>query len=173
MRQDKEATHALRWYVVRTQPHAEAKAIFHLERQAFDVFCPRIAKTVRHARKTSKVLAPLFPGYLFLSMDVGATQWRSVNGTFGVLHLLMQNDLPQPVPIGVVEAIKDRIGDNGAIDWSQSLNIGQSVRIASGPLADLVGTLEKLDSQGRVHVLLNLMGRGVGIQLHASVLLPG
>jgi hypothetical protein len=50
-----------RWYVVQTQPHGEARAIFHLERQDYRIFCPRIRKTVRHARKATRVLASLFP----------------------------------------------------------------------------------------------------------------
>lgn len=170
-----EGEHAFdaRWYVVRTQPHAETKAIFHLERQAFRIFCPRIAKTVRHARKTSQVMKPLFPGYIFLSMDAGNARWRSVNGTCGVLNILMLGEMPHPVPLGVVESLMARIGDDGAIAWRPSLRVGQPVRIASGALEDFAGTLEHLDSQGRVRVLLDIMGRGVSVQLHASVLIPG
>ena len=59
-----------RWYVVHTQPHAEKRAICHLERQGFFIFCPRMHKTVRHARKTTRVLAPMFPNYLFVRLDV-------------------------------------------------------------------------------------------------------
>jgi transcription elongation factor/antiterminator RfaH len=162
----------VRWYVVQTQPHAENKAVFHLERQSFRIFCPRILKTVRHARKVSRVKVPLFPGYLFLSMDAGRTQWRSVNGTFGVSHLITQNDMPQPVPVGVVEAIRMHIGNDDTVDWTRSLRPGQTVRIANGAFADFVGRLEHLDAKGRVRVLLKLMGRDVCVSLHASELTP-
>lgn len=161
-----------RWYVVQTQPHAENKAIFHLERQDFRLFCPRTLKTVRHARKTRQVLSPLFPNYLFLAMDIEQTQWRCINGTYGVSHLIMQGERPKPVPSGVVEAIGARIGENGAVDWSKTFKIGQKVRITGGAFADLVGTLEHLDARGRVQLLLEVMG-GVSVTLSASDLSPG
>ena len=161
-----------RWYVVQTQPHGETRAIFHLERQDYRIFCPRIRKTVRHARKATRVLAPLFPAYLFLRMDITRQHWRSVNGTFGVSHLIMQNDMPQPVPCGVVEALQIRMGDDGTINWVSSLKVGQTVRICDGPFADFVGTLERLDASGRVRVLLDLMGRAVSVIARSEMLVP-
>ena len=161
-----------RWYVVQTQPHGETKAVFHLERQDYRVFCPCMRKTVRHARKLTHVLAPLFPNYLFLRMDVTRQHWRSVNGTFGVSRLIMQNDMPQSVQFGVVEAIKARLGEDGAIDWASSLKIGQPVKICDGPFADFVGTLERLDASGRVRVLLDLMGRAVCVSTRSEMLAP-
>lgn len=47
---------ALRWYVVHIQPHGEDRAVENLHRQAFTTFCPRIAKSVRHARKCQSAL---------------------------------------------------------------------------------------------------------------------
>ena len=50
-----------RWYVVRTQPHAESKASAHLGRQGFETYLPRYLKKRRHARRVETVQAPLFP----------------------------------------------------------------------------------------------------------------
>lgn len=161
-----------RWYVAQTQPHAENKAVFHLERQNFRVFCPRVRRTVRHARKVTRTLAPLFPGYVFLNLDTARERWRSVNGTYGIARLIMQHDAPQPVPRGVVEQVKERIGDDGAINWAPMLEIGQQVRLCDGPFADFVGSLEHLDSAGRVRVLLDLMGRAVSVSARSDMLMP-
>lgn len=161
-----------RWYVVQTQPHAESRAFFHLERQGYRVFCPRIRKTVRHARKLSQALAPLFPKYLFLHRDVARQGWRCVNGRFGVARLIMQNDLPQRVPFGVVESIRVRLGEDGAIRWASSFKIGQSVKNCDGSFAHFVGTLEWLGASGRVRVLLDLMGRMVSMSMRSEKLVP-
>jgi transcription antitermination factor NusG len=118
-----------RWYVVHAQPRAESKAAFHLARQSYSVFWPRFAKVVRHARRRTETLAPLFPGYLFLSLDVSRQRWRSVNGTCGVVRLIMQGERPQPVPRGVVEALQIRTGADGVMNWSPSFEIGQSVAV--------------------------------------------
>lgn len=157
-----------RWYVVNTRPHAEARAAFHLERQHYRVFLPRIARTVRHARKTRQVLAPLFPAYLFVNLDLSCEPWRSVNGTFGVARLLMEDETPRPVPRGVIEALRARM--ESCDDGLPVLRIGQAVRVCEGPFMDFVGTLERLDASGRVRVLLDMLGRSVAVTLQRGAL---
>jgi transcriptional antiterminator RfaH len=161
-----------RWYVVYTQPGAESRATIHLKRQGYQVFCPRYLKTVRHARRTKSIPAPLFPNYLFLRLDVSRDPWRAINGTRGVVRLIMQGEAPQPVPKGIVDDLQARIGPDGTIDWKGTFKIGQAVRIANGPFATFVGTLEHLDAAGRVRVLLDLLGRSVSVALRSKALLP-
>src|SRR5580700_1097981 len=161
-----------RWYVVHTKPRAENQAVIHLERQGYTVFCPRAHRIVRHARKTKRVLAPLFPNYLFLRLDVACDQWRAVNGTRGVARLVLQGDTVQPMPYGIVEALQARMGTDGAMDWTPTFKIGQTVRIADGPFAEFLGTLGYLDATGRVRVLLDLLGRSVSVALRCEALLP-
>ena len=60
-----------RWYVVQTQANAEHKAVAHLGRQGFTTYLPRYLKRRRHARRVDIVPRPLFPRYLFVSIDVG------------------------------------------------------------------------------------------------------
>lgn len=90
------------WYVAQTEPRAEDRAIAHLERQGYQVFCPRYRKTVRHARNARQILAPLFPNYLFLHLDTSRDLWRAVNGTRGVMRLISQGEAPAPLPHGIV-----------------------------------------------------------------------
>ncbi|MGA7676572.1 MAG: transcriptional activator RfaH [Rhizomicrobium sp.] len=161
-----------RWYVVHTQPHAEGRAISNLERQGYGIFCPRTYKTVRHARKATRVLAPLFPNYLFVRLDVSRDLWRSVNGTRGVIRLITQGEEPQPVPHGIVEALQSRLSADGTMSWTSSFKIGQAVRISDGPFVDFVGTLEHLDAAGRVRVLLDMLGRSVSVALRCEALAP-
>lgn len=162
----------LRWYVIHTQPHAEERAVDNLERQAYTIFCPRIAKTIRHARKVTKAHVPLFPNYLFVRLDPQRDQWRPINGTRGVVKILTQGDVPIAVPKGVVEEVQSRINAAGVVDWTASLALGQKVRISSGPFADLIGQIEYLDGAGRVRVLLSLMGRTVSVQTRTEMLSP-
>lgn len=161
-----------RWYVVQTQPGAESRATAHIERQGFAVFCPRDRKTVRHARKHTVALVPLFPGYLFLRLDVLRQRWRSINGTRGVARLLTHGDVPSPVPHGVVETLQAHTGADGVMDWTRSLDVGQTVRVGEGPFSDFIGKLERLDGAGRACVLLDLLGRSVSVTMRCEALSP-
>jgi transcription elongation factor/antiterminator RfaH len=161
-----------RWFLVHTQPKSERKAELHLGAQGFRTHVPQIQKTIRHARQLRTVQAPLFPRYLFLILDLGRDRWRSVYSTIGVSSLFTCEDRPVPVPTGVVEALVARTDEAGLALFDAGLTTGQTVRILSGPFADFVGTLERLDAAGRVRVLLAMMGSTVPVALHRSALLP-
>ena len=49
------------WYVVYTQPGAEMLAQGELEKQGFEVYCPRYSRDVRHARSVKRAILTLFP----------------------------------------------------------------------------------------------------------------
>jgi transcription elongation factor/antiterminator RfaH len=160
------------WFLVHTQPKNESRAELHLGWQGFRTHFPTIQKTIRHARQLRTVRAPLFPRYMFIILDLGRDRWLSVRSTVGVSSLFTCEGRPVPVPEGVVETLIQH-GDEGNLAlFSSGLTTGQSVRILSGPFADFVGTLERLDDAGRVRVLLDMMGTGVPVGLRRSAICP-
>ncbi|MBI3675218.1 MAG: transcriptional activator RfaH [Proteobacteria bacterium] len=154
-----------RWYAVQCLSHREAQAAHHLNNQSFCAFLPRRKKTRRHARRLDTVLAPFFPGYLFVRLDLTQDKWRSVNGTYGVARLIAQGDAPCPVPHGVVENLQAACDAHGVMQREFALSPGQAVRILTGPFADLVGRLDRLADADRVRVLLDIMGGRVPVVL--------
>jgi transcription antitermination factor NusG len=161
-----------RWFAARTLPYRENSAQFNLQRLGFGTFFPRVRRTIRHARKLRNVLAPLFPGYVFVILDLSRDRWRSVNGAIGVASLIMGAEQPIPVPRGVVEALIAARDGCGPVCLDQHLEIGQQVRILSGPFAQALCRLEQLDDRGRVCVLLEIMGGQVAAYLDRSALGP-
>lgn len=161
-----------RWYVAYTQPHAEARASLHLRRQGFRIFLPLLRKTIRHARQFRTKDAPFFPRYLFVELSLERDRWRSVNGTFGVSALLMDGEKPRPVPKAVMDELLAVAETSGLVALEPTLQIGQTVRIGSGPFAGLVGELSNLDEKGRVKVLLELMNTKLSISARDVSLLP-
>jgi transcriptional antiterminator RfaH len=161
-----------RWFLAHTQPKSEWKAKLHLGAQGFRTYLPQIQKTIRHARKLSTVRAPLFPRYLFVMLDLERDRWLSVRSTVGVSRLFTTEDgRPVPVPVGIVESLIEQ-SDGNLTRLDTRLVKGQQVRILSGPFADFMGTLERLDEGGRVRVLLEMMGTAVPVALHRSALSP-
>jgi transcriptional antiterminator RfaH len=128
------------------------------------------------ARGLRTVRAPLFPRYifliLFLILDLGRDRWRSVWGTVGVSSIYTSEDRPVSVPEGVVETLIQNTDEASLALFSSGLMTGQSVRILSGPFADFVGTLERLDAAGRLRVLLEMMGTAVPVALRRSAICP-
>ena len=160
-----------RWYLVHTHPKSERRAEQHLGFQGFRTYVPCIRKTVRHARQLRTVTAPVFPRYAFIILDLNRDRWLSVKSTIGVSNLFVCNDRPAPVPVGVVEALIAQTKGN-LIEFDSALHEGQQVRVVSGPFADLVGTLQRLDGTGRVRVLLDMMGSAVPVVIDRTALMP-
>ena len=152
----------MRWYVAETQPRKESYAAEHLARQRFDWFLPRYRKTRRHARKFDTVLAPLFPGYIFVRFDREHANWRSINGTMGVRRLICgDGGLLSPMPAEVVSQLQARCPDGIFETALDALTPGDRVRITAGPFAELIAEVRSLDDRGRVALLLDILGGGV------------
>jgi transcription antitermination factor NusG len=95
-----------------------------------------------------------------------------VRSTVGVSSLFSNRDgRPVPVPVGIVESLIERSEDT-VTRLDSNLVQGQQVRILTGPFADFVGTLDRLNAAGRVRVLLQMMGTAVPVSLHRSALAP-
>src|SRR3974377_873193 len=86
------------WYVAHTHIHAESKAAFHLQRQGFGIYLPRYLKKRRHARRVDTVAAPLFPRYVFISVDTVTQRWHSIRSTIGITRLVAPRGVPAIVP---------------------------------------------------------------------------
>ncbi|HEY0469738.1 MAG TPA: transcription termination/antitermination NusG family protein [Polyangiaceae bacterium] len=154
------------------QPHRERGAAAQLANQDFQIFLPCLEKTRRHARKIETVRVPFFPGYLFVRLDLTRDRWRCVNGTFGVVRLVMQGEHPAPAPHGVIETLLNACGEDGLLDWQPKLMIGSAVKVLIGPFADFIGELEQLTDTGRVRVLLDIMGGRIPVFLARAHVVP-
>lgn len=160
------------WFVVQCLARREKYAQSNLAHQGFRTFLPFFWKTVRHARQLRKAQQALFPGYLFIQLDLDRDRWRSVNGTFGVSRLVMGGERPARAPQGFVDGLMRQTEDDGAVCLGQDMKAGQSVRIVSGPMAELVGELLSLDDNGRVRVLLDIMSGKIVVTLNRENLHP-
>lgn len=155
------------WFVAHTQPMKEYVAQRHLLEQGFEVYLPRFKKLRRHARKVEEVLAPLFPRYLFLGMDIEVARWRSVNGTRGVSYLLMAENQPVEVPMKIIEGLKGKESPDGLVPLDSLITFikGDKVHVLEGPFKDQRAIFETLDDEKRVQVLLTFLGRETRVSL--------
>ena len=151
------------WYVAQTRPHAETKASQHLSRQGFGVFLPRYLKHRRHAGRIERVAAPLFPRYLFVSIDVAQQRWLSIDSTVGVTKLVRNGDVPAPVPQPVIDALKCREDADGFIQLipRPRFSPGDKIRVVGGAFCESYGLYEGTSAHQRVAILLDLLGRKV------------
>jgi transcriptional antiterminator RfaH len=157
------------WFVVHTQPCREIVAQQHLMEQGFDAYLPQFKKTRRHARKVDEVVAPLFPRYVFVGIDLEVDQWRSIQGTRGVSYLLTTDGRPAFVSSEVVQGLKDQENDHGLVSLASMALFakGNKVRVLDGVFKDYIAIFDKMDDKQRVQLLLNCLGREIKVFLPA------
>lgn len=162
-----------RWYAVQSQPRREELALVHLRRQGFQGFCPMRNKPRKVARRVVSALGPLFPGYLFVNIDLEREQWRSINGTIGVLRLVSfgSNGRPALVPTGFVERLNELSDGDGLVRVRDELELEARVRVIGGPFDDLCGTLETADDSERVTILLDLLSKETRVHMRRDLLI--
>ncbi len=156
-----------RWYVVQTHVHSETKAVTHLNRQGYPTYLPRYLKRRRHARRVETIAAPLFPRYLFVTIDLASQRWRSIQSTIGVTHLVCNGDDPAIVPNGVVEELQRREDERGFItlDTRPRFARGDQIRVVDGIFDACIGLFDGMADRERVAILLDLLGRKVRVVL--------
>jgi transcription antitermination factor NusG len=160
------------WFVVLTQPQQDITTVWRLHELGLEMFVPVIRRRVktgrigRNGHKVTRVIAkPMFPGYGFLRMtddDVDA-----VKATRGVRDF-MRNERSQFVtlPHRAVQAVfrkqmeehhiwLQEARSRGASHWKR----GDQVRVDQdgGAYAGLIATVDKIDSKGRIQVLLGMI----------------
>ncbi len=151
------------WAVVSTHPHRELLAQTNLARQGFEPYCPQIRKLIRHARRESEQLRPLFPGYIFVRADID--RWRPILSTLGVRTLVRCGDQPSLLNGRFIDALKAREIEGAIAQPERPFIAGQRVRIAGGPFEGLTATILGLNEKERVSVLLDMLMRSVKVSV--------
>lgn len=156
------------WYVVHTKIRKEQYAEWQLTRRGVQTFLPWI---VRPSSVTMEdVMQPLFPGYLFARVDLAKQYWDVVWAP-GVHRLVGFGETPSSIDAEVIEFLRERAGHDGVVRMFPVFREGDRVRIKQGPLAGLVGIIEKpCGGRGRVRVLMELLRRQTRVELPERLL---
>tara|TARA_Y100001968_G_C19387386_1_gene733615 strand:+ start:186 stop:689 length:504 start_codon:yes stop_codon:yes gene_type:complete len=158
------------WCVAKSRINAEDQAAFHLTRQDFKVLLPKHMKRRAHARRVEWVPRPLFPGYLFVEIDLECSLWRAIRSTIGIFDVICFGEKPAAVPEVVIEEIRARQNEAGLVKVyeGEAFRRGEHVRVLQGALGDLDALFESTDGSNRVTVLLNMLGRQVRAQVNEN-----
>jgi len=156
---------SLHWFVVQTKPANEHRVEIHLSNQKIETFLPLIGTHQYRNGKIVQSIKPFFPSYLFARLDL-RLHYYEVKWTRGVSKLLGFGDGPIPVSEKIVRAIEERIGEDNLVKLEEELKEGDAVQITSGPFKELNGIFQKkISDNGRVRILLNLIGIEVPVQI--------
>lgn len=168
---------AKRWYVIHTYSGYENKVKADLEHRietmgvserVVDIQIPteeltELKEGGQRVTKESKV----FPGYVLVRMDMDDHTWSVVRNTPGVTGFVGVDGKPIPLSRQEYEHIMHRSEPGAAPKrTSVDLEVGQAVKVTSGPLADFDGTVSEVNVEtGKVRVTVMIFGRETPVEL--------
>ncbi len=153
-----------RWYVVHTYSGYENKVKATIEKSVenrnlqelvLDMQVPMEEVVEEKDGKQKVVLKKKFPGYVLVKMFMSDESWYIIRNTRGVTGFVGPGSKPVP--------LTDEEVENMGIMEMQSnieLEIGESVRVISGPLREFVALIQEINIEKRkIKASVDMFGR--------------
>ncbi|MFX0543389.1 transcription termination/antitermination protein NusG [Roseovarius sp. S4756] len=154
------------WHLLLCKPNQNHIAFRHLSRLDVDLFMPQHMVERRWRGQIRIEQRPVFAGYIFFSKNGAGVHWSQLRSTPGVSQLVgFGQNGPACVPGEIVRGLMRRCDEFGVLQADNDLVAGDDIRITSGPFADFVTTIEHIDDEKRIHVLLDLLGAHTRVTL--------
>lgn len=160
------------WYLAQLKPNSTQIAKRNLGRQGFETFLPLHEETKKVRGKFLSVIAPLFPGYIFVRRATAQSQINQVNSTYGISRMVNFGREARPVPANLMVALQERCDVEGKLLPPQVLEVGMPVRVISGPFAEFTTNIEHISADRRLWVLLDILGKATRVSIKAENLAP-
>ena len=147
------------WFILKFKPNSHHQARKNLTRQGFEVFLPLHDTTSRKLSRFINTSKPLFPGYMFIRFNRAESNWHKINNTYGVSRLITFNSILKSIPTIFVDHLMKRYDLSGKLIPIKKLKKGDHVKILKGPFANFIATVETYETDQRIWILIDLMGR--------------
>jgi transcriptional antiterminator NusG len=164
-----------KWYVVHTYSGYENKVKANIEKiienrkmhEFFDQLVVPVQETIEIKNNVKKsVQRKIYPGYVLLKMIMTDDTWYIVRNTRGVTSFV--GPASKPVPLTDEEIISMGIE---IPDFELDLEIGEIVRIITGPFEGSVGNVKDINHQKKtVSISLSVFGRETQVEVDYHVL---
>ena len=177
------------WYVVHTYAGYEQRVKDNLESRiealgaddrVYEVVIPTTEVTEFKQGKKQTVQKKFLPGYVLVRMEMDDEAWGLVRHTPAVTGFVGAPG-NRPVPLSLREVAStlkipdevvvveegDEDADTGKPDVAEiDLEVGETVRVTSGPFADFTGTIAEINlDQSKLRVLVSVFGRETLVEL--------
>ena len=160
------------WFVLQFKPNSHYQATKNLNQQGFETFLPLYETTLRKASRFISTAQPLFPGYMFVTFDRAESEWHKIKNTYGVSRLVTFNSILKSIPTKFINDLMSRYDLSGNLIPIKELKKGDQVKVSKGPFANFIATVETYETDQRIWVLMDLMGRKTLIQAPLDTLQP-
>lgn len=158
------------WFAVYTMPQSEQAVCRAFDARQVESFLPTF-ETLRvwKNRQRVRVVQPLFPSYLFVR--IRPRQKGTVLSAPGALHLVGNGRGPLAISDREIEFLRSAFCRT-RVEPYHDLVVGNRVRIRSGPMEGLVGTLVQKKKSLRFVLTITMINQNAAVEVQADELEP-
>jgi transcription antitermination factor NusG len=159
-----------KWYAVYANVRHEKRVKEYLNGRMVECYLPSYRSVRRWQDRRKEVELPLFPGYLFVR--IGLRFRLQVLTAPGVVHIVSFDGKPAPICEDEIEALRQAL--SRGINWEPHpyLKVGRRVRVRSGPLCGVEGTLVRRKEGYRLIISIELIMRSVATEVDEADVEP-
>lgn len=160
----------LHWYVIHTYSGYENKVKEDIENTARQMNLQDYIVEVKYPTeeveefkdgKRRVVQRKVYPGYVMVKMFVNNETWYVVRNTRGVTGFVGSGN--DPIPLTDEEVVAMGVE---RVPIEIDLEIGENVRVTSGPFENFIGTVQEIDTETqKVTLLINMFGKNTPMEL--------
>ena len=165
-----EMTDSAKWYVVHTYSGYENKVKTSLEKAIenrgmssyfFDIQIPMETVVEQDGDKEREIEDKVFPSYVLIKMIMSDESWHVVRNIRGVTGFVGPGSKPVPLTDEEVTAMGVE-----RIPIILNIEVGENVRVVSGPLENFLGRVDKIDPERqKVKLSVSMFGRETPVEL--------
>lgn len=168
---------AKKWYVVHTYSGYENKVrdnlLTRIEALGLEDRISKIeipSETVTEIKEGGKRVEnerKVFPGYVLIKMEMDDYVRVAIRNTEGVSGFVGASGKPEPLTREEYNKIMKRTKKAKVTKrTSSSLEVGETVKVTSGPLSDFEGVVSEVSPEsGKVKVMVSIFGRETPVEL--------
>ncbi len=151
------------WFALQVKSRYENSVAAHLAGKGYEWFLPLYESRRRWSDRNKKIEQPLFPGYVFCRFN---PLFRlPILITPGVIGIVGVGKMPVPIEDSEIASIQTIVKSGLPNQPWPFLQVGERVRIESGPLEGLEGILLGSKGNHRVVVSVMLLQRSVAAEI--------
>lgn len=157
------------WYAAYTKANHEKRVTQQLEQRSVEHFLPLYESVRRWKDRRVQLQVPLFPGYVFVKLALrDRLQFLQIPG---VVQLVSFDGHPAPLPQEDIQAIRNCLDRGHPVEPHPYLAAGRRVRVRSGPLQGLEGTILRRKNKTRFVLSFELIMRSVAVEIDETELM--
>ena len=155
------------WFALQVRARHEVGVADYLNGKGYEWFLPQYTLRKRWSDRVKEVEAPLFPGYLFCRFN--PLDRLPILKTPGVIQVVGNNRQPIAVDEQEIRAIQALVASGVPNRPWPFMEIGDKVRIDSGPLRGLEGLLVEFKGNHRLVLSVTLLQRWVAVEMDSAL----